>query len=78
MDRNYPQEGLGEVALRGALALLHEVHGLDEGEDGVALGFASKFRQNVARFRLYPYRSLQVNTQFSAFFKIYQTIKPTF
>ena len=28
----------------------------------------SKFRQNVARFRLYRHRSLQVNARFSAFF----------
>ena len=34
----------------------------------------AKFRQNVARFRLYRQRSLQANTRFSAFFKIYQTI----
>ena len=35
-------------------------------------GRSAKFRQNVARFRLYRHRSLQVNTRFSAFFKIYQ------
>ena len=33
-----------------------------------------KFRQNVARFRLYRRRFLQVNTRFTAFFKIYQII----
>ena len=32
------------------------------------------FRQNVARFRLNRRGSLQVNTRFSAFFKIYQII----
>ena len=37
-------------------------------------GRSVKFRQNVARFRLYRHRSLQANTRFSAFFKIYQTI----
>ena len=29
----------------------------------------AKFRQDVARFRLYRHRSLQANTRFSAFFK---------
>ena len=33
---------------------------------------SAKFRQIVARFRLYPHRSLQGNTRFAAFFKIYQ------
>ena len=33
---------------------------------------SAKFRQNVARFRLYRRRSLQLNTRFAAFFKIYQ------
>ena len=37
-------------------------------------GRSAKVRQNVARFRLYRHRSLQVNTRFAAFFKIYQTI----
>ena len=35
-------------------------------------GNCSKFRQNVARFRLYRHRSLQLNTRFSAFFQIYK------
>ena len=34
----------------------------------------AKFRQNVARFRLYRHRFLQVNMRFAAFFKIYQII----
>ena len=34
----------------------------------------AKFRQNVARFRLYRHRFLQENTRFAAFFKIYQII----
>ena len=37
-----------------------------------------KFLQNFARFRLYRHRSLQVNTHFAAFFKIYQMIQLTF
>ena len=32
-------------------------------------GRSAKFRQNVARFRLYRHRTLQANTRFSAFFK---------
>ena len=32
--------------------------------------FLAKFRQNVARFRLYRRRSFQVTTRFAAFFKI--------
>ena len=35
-------------------------------------GRSAKFRQIVARFRLYRHRSLQENTRFAAFFKIYQ------
>ena len=35
-------------------------------------GRSAKFRQNVARFRLYRHRFLQENTRFAAFFKIYQ------
>ena len=38
-------------------------------------GRSAKFRQNVARFRLYRHRFLQVNTRFSGFFKIYQIIQ---
>ena len=37
-------------------------------------GRSAKFRQIVARFRLYRHRSLQENTRFAAFFKIYQII----
>ena len=37
-----------------------------------------KFRQNVARFRLYRHRSLQLNTRFSAFFEIYKIIQLKF
>ena len=40
--------------------------------------FLAKFRQNVARFRLYRHRFLQENTRFAAFFKIYQIIKLNF
>ena len=41
-------------------------------------GRSAKFRQNVARFRLYRHRFLQENTRFAAFFKIYQIIKLKF
>ena len=37
-------------------------------------GRSAKFRKNVARFRLYRLRFLQLNTRFAAFFKIYQII----
>ena len=37
-------------------------------------GRSANFRQNVARFRLYRLRFLQVNMRFAAFFKIYQII----
>ena len=36
--------------------------------------FLANFRQNFARSRLYRRRSLQANTRFAAFFKIYQII----
>ena len=47
---------------------------------GVRLGERrlAKFRQNVARFRLYRHRFLQVNMRFAAFFKIYKIIKLKF
>ena len=38
----------------------------------------TKFRQNVARFRLYRHRFLQQNMRFAAFFKIYQILKLKF
>ena len=38
----------------------------------------AKFRQNVARFRLYRLRFLQENMHFAAFFKIYQILKLKF
>ena len=38
----------------------------------------AKFRQNVARFRLYQHRFLQGNMRLSAFFKIYQILKLKF
>ena len=38
----------------------------------------AKFRQNVARFRLYRLRFLQENMRFAAFFKIYQILKLNF
>jgi hypothetical protein len=42
------------------------------------LEFLAKFRQNVARFRLYRHRFLQANTRFAAFFKVYQIFKRQF
>ena len=44
----------------------------------VVASFFAKFRQNVARFRLYRLRFLQVNMRFAAFFKIYQILKLKF
>ena len=41
-------------------------------------GRSAKFRQNVARFRLYRHRFLQLNMRFAAFFKIYQIFKLKF
>ena len=41
-------------------------------------GQSAKFRQNVARFRLYRLRFLQENMRFAAFFKIYQIHKLKF
>ena len=38
----------------------------------------AKFRQNVARFRLYRLRFLQENMRSTAFFKIYQILKLKF
>ncbi len=38
----------------------------------------AKFRQIVARFRLYRLRFLQENMRFAAFFKIYQILKLSF
>ena len=40
--------------------------------------FRLRFRQNVARFRLYRLRFLQENMRFAAFFKIYQNLKLKF
>ena len=51
--------------------------GVDRGGD-VRERRLAKFRQNVARFRLYRHRFLQENTRFAAFFKIYQIIKLKF
>ena len=38
-------------------------------------GRSAKFRQNVARFRLYRHRFLQENMRFAAFFEIYQIMQ---
>ena len=53
----------------GVLAHAPASAGADAVHDRLA-----KFRQNVARFRLYRHRFLQVNMRFAAFFKIYQII----
>ena len=45
---------------------------------GRRAGRLAKFRQNVARFRLYRLRFLQQNMRFAAFFKIYQILKLKF
>ena len=55
----------------------------DEAEDNGAVRDVrerrlAKFRQNVARFRLYRLRFLQENMRFAAFFKIYQILKLKF
>ena len=50
----------------------------DAGSDGVRERRLAKFRQNVARFRLYRHRFLQVNMRFAAFFKIYQILELKF
>ena len=39
---------------------------------------SAKFRQNVARFRLYRLRFLQQNMRLTAFFNIYQILKLKF
>ena len=58
-------------ALRAAPELLRGVGSADGRRHD---GRSAKFRQNVARFRLYRHRSLQLNTRFAAFFKIYLNI----
>ena len=40
--------------------------------------FLANFREIFARFQLYRRRSLQENTRFAAFFKVYQIIKLIF
>ena len=52
---------------------VEQSHGGDVRERRLA-----KFRQNVARFRLYRHRFLQQNMRFAAFFKIYQIFKLKF
>ena len=47
-------------------------------DDVHSIQHAEQIRQNVARFRLYRHRFLQVNMRFTAFFKIYQIIKLNF
>ena len=58
----------GPACPRGALT----------GRGDVREHWLAKFRQNVARFRLYRLRFFQVNMRFAAFFKIYQILKLKF
>ena len=53
-------DGAGLCSSAGLIAVFGRVFG--------------KFRQKVARFRLYRSRSLEVNMRFAAFSKIYQII----
>ena len=61
--------------LRDGEAGAHEQHFEARDVEGRHDGRSAKFRQNVARFRLYRRRSLQVSTRFTAFFKIYHIIQ---
>ena len=73
----HPPRGLARA--RGVLDHLRPQAASEPAEGGasldqlVAISFAN-LGKNVARFRLYRHRSLQVNTRFAAFFKIYQII----
>jgi len=60
-------------ATHGAASFAAQLRGGDVRERRLA-----KFRQNVARFRLYRLRFLQENMRFAAFFKIYQILKLKF
>ena len=64
-----PREG-HEVAGRPA----EDAAGDDAPGDRAVANFWQNFGQNFARFRLHRRRSLQANTRFAAFFKIYQII----
>ena len=75
-----------QAALHTLLAASDELGGLDGTPWLTALlgtgrrhdGRSAKFRQNVARFRLYRHRFLQENTRFAAVVKIYKIIKVKF
>ena len=66
------------IATPNGSRLTNSANGSRGGGMSVALEWTRRvvanFWQNFARFRLYRHRSLQVNTRFSGFFKIYQII----
>ena len=69
---------LGENKARGNTGAAHDATPEDDGRHLIRERRLAKFRQNVARFRLYRHRFLQVNMRFAAFFKIYQILKLKF
>ena len=80
------QGALGDCWLLAAIAMVAEYPGhllrlfkqhkaADDGRQRASVG---KFRQNVARFRLYRLRFLQENMRFATFFEIYQILKLKF
>ena len=71
---------LQSVSIRGQLTSQCSWLGSSDGRGRGPSKWAAlaKFRQNVARFRLYRLRFLQENMRFAAFFKIYQIIKLNF
>ena len=67
------------IRIRAPQGLLRKVHPpLKTAGGDVRERRLAKFRQNVARFRLYRLRFLQENMRFAAFFKIYQILKLKF
>ena len=70
-----PDAGAGAVAVLGGVLGVSEASARSASPSERRL---AKFRQNVARFRLYRLRFLQENMRFAAFFKIYQILKLKF
>ena len=68
---NYPTGPPGALADRGGGGRARTHLSLTEDQKDQ---FLAKFRQNVARFRLYRHRFLQANTRFAAFFRVNQII----
>ena len=72
----------GETAPRGRRRGEARLGGRDRALGAVGLSgscqFLAKIRQDVARFRLYRHRFLQLNMRFAAFFKVYQILKLKF